>query len=497
MRETFRTHMGWLHSWVGFLGGLVLTAIFATGTLAVFDKEITQWMQPEVVLKANSVTATPVALHHAAETMQAEQQQGRFAFITLPSWRDPVIRVLHYDGHEFIGPVLDPIDGHLFPARQTAGGQFFFDFHFALRSGPVLGCTIVTILGICLLVAIGSGIAIQIKAMWPDLIVFRPFGARPRAWLDAHLITGVLFLPFLIMITYTGTAIRARGILPPHPLLVARHSEQTAQKADDRPKGGRKAAAQQTDLLPPPLAPLIAEAKERLQTDKCELILFSKTEIRIFRSDEASLFLSRDMVSFSRADGHYLGTHIQNGAAAKTTQLIHGLHYARFSTRLLLWLYFVSGFACTVLMASGLVLFLIKRRKNAGNRIMFRLAEGLTLATFIGLPISIMGLFWANRLLPVNMPERLSAETDVFFALWALSCLHGVLFSILKKPLIGWQLQITALAIMAMGVPALDICSQTHSWLHDATRYYVLDILVFLLGLSALFSLTILKRRSV
>lgn len=39
MRETFRTHMGWLHSWVGFLGGLVLTAIFATGTLAVLTKK--------------------------------------------------------------------------------------------------------------------------------------------------------------------------------------------------------------------------------------------------------------------------------------------------------------------------------------------------------------------------------------------------------------------------------------------------------------------------
>ncbi|WP_180537865.1 PepSY domain-containing protein, partial [Acetobacter orientalis] len=57
--------MGWLHSWLGLLAGLVLTCIFATGTLSVFDTEITHWMQPEIPLTAPPTLTAP-ALPHAA-----------------------------------------------------------------------------------------------------------------------------------------------------------------------------------------------------------------------------------------------------------------------------------------------------------------------------------------------------------------------------------------------------------------------------------------------
>lgn len=486
MRDTFRVHMGWLHSWVGFLAGLVLTCVFATGTLSVFDKEITQWMQPEVSLD-KPPAPTAVALQRAAETMVAEQEKDLFAFITLPSRRDSVIRVLHYDGHEFIGPVLDPVDGHRFPARQTAGGQFFFDFHYALRNGPVLGCTIVTLLGVCLLLTVGSGIAIQIKAMWPDLILFRPFGARPRAWLDAHLVTGVLFLPFLIMITYTGTVIRARDILPPHPFLPAQQAAVPVPAPATHPaKGNTPAPTSRTGPMPPPLGPLISRAQEIMHAERCELIIFSKDQIRIFRNDDASLFLTRDLVTFSRTDGHFISSLIQKGAAVRTVELLHGLHYARFSSPLLSWLYFLSGMACTVLMGSGLVLFLMKRRKTSGQMILFQTAEGLTIGVLVGLPLAIAGLLWANRLLPAHMPDRMHAEIQIFFALWMLSALHGLVCAFKNTASSGWRTQLTGLAFVALGLPVVDVLTHSHGWRHDATRYYTLDALIILMGLVAL-----------
>ena len=46
--KSFRQSMGWLHRWAGLLLGWLLFAIFLTGTLTVFDKEITWWMQPEL-----------------------------------------------------------------------------------------------------------------------------------------------------------------------------------------------------------------------------------------------------------------------------------------------------------------------------------------------------------------------------------------------------------------------------------------------------------------
>ena len=41
--------MNWIHSWSGLLFGWLLFAVFLTGTLTVFDNEITYWMQPELL----------------------------------------------------------------------------------------------------------------------------------------------------------------------------------------------------------------------------------------------------------------------------------------------------------------------------------------------------------------------------------------------------------------------------------------------------------------
>ena len=41
MGSTFRESMGWLHTWAGLVIGLLLFAVFWTGTLCVFDTEAT------------------------------------------------------------------------------------------------------------------------------------------------------------------------------------------------------------------------------------------------------------------------------------------------------------------------------------------------------------------------------------------------------------------------------------------------------------------------
>lgn len=38
-----------MHARAGLLSGWLLFAVFLTGTLTVFDNEITQWMQPELL----------------------------------------------------------------------------------------------------------------------------------------------------------------------------------------------------------------------------------------------------------------------------------------------------------------------------------------------------------------------------------------------------------------------------------------------------------------
>lgn len=486
MRETLRVHMGWLHSWAGFLAGLLLVLVFASGTLAVFDTEITHWMQPEVLL-TEQCDLSAAALQAAAQTVQAENAQGLSAFLSLPSRRDPVLRVLHHDGYEFIGPVLHATTGAAFPARATAGGQFFYNFHFSLRGGNQPGAQLVTFLGLCLLVAIGSGLVIHIKALWPDLVLFRPFGARPRAWVDAHLLAGVLFLPFLLFMGYTGTAIHARLLVPAQPFFSP--SGATPHKKEKTLAKG--AALPATPL--PPLGPLIAQARTLLHSPDGNLVLFTPDEVRVFKSDASGPFLTRDHVDFSRKDRHILRAVTHSPPAAATMQLMRGLHYARYAPLSLRWLYFLSGLAATALAASGLVVFLMKRRRSSGEQFAFRLAEALTITTLISFPVAVFGFFWANRCLPVTLADRTEWEITLFFTLWALCAAHALVLCGTRRAASSWQQQLGLLALGGCALPFLDYLCGAHPWRHGAGVFLTTDALAFAAGLIALYALLKLR----
>lgn len=82
--------MSWLHTWSGLLLGWVLFAIFLTGTLAVFDKEIDNWMRPET--PAHSVDqrqALGTALSYLRRAHAAESSWN----IGLPTERSPQLSV--------------------------------------------------------------------------------------------------------------------------------------------------------------------------------------------------------------------------------------------------------------------------------------------------------------------------------------------------------------------------------------------------------------------
>src|SRR5690606_37158598 len=92
MKHSITQSMSWLHTWAGLVLGWALVAIFVTGTLAVFDREITQWMQPEMpVSSSDREQAVTQAIdylreHHGSEARWQVQlpteRYGRLAVST-------------------------------------------------------------------------------------------------------------------------------------------------------------------------------------------------------------------------------------------------------------------------------------------------------------------------------------------------------------------------------------------------------------------------------
>ncbi len=136
--------------------------------------------------------------------------------------------------------------------------------------------------------------------------------------------------------------------------------------------------------------------------------------------------------------------------------MITGLHLGLFAEPVLRWLYFIVSLAGTAMVATGLVLWIAKRRQkarpgDAREAFSLRLVDGLNAGTIAGVVFGVAAVFLANRLLPADMPGRQVWEVRAFFIAWGLSLVYAFLFQRRK-----WQdLLAVAAAALAL-VPVVN-----------------------------------------
>lgn len=195
--------MTWLHTWAGLVLGGVLFAILWTGTLSVFDQEIDRWMIPATRLEP---AAEPVSLDALADFYQAAVADGAPSWrVVLPYGRDPVLRLSWRRASGNIEIALRPDTGERLPHPETlAATGFLFPFHYSLHIGVGrLGYWIVAAATMGMLALCVSGVAIH-RRLFVDFFVFRPGVAPARSIRDLHTVSGILGLPFNVVIAISG-----------------------------------------------------------------------------------------------------------------------------------------------------------------------------------------------------------------------------------------------------------------------------------------------------
>ncbi|WP_312450994.1 PepSY domain-containing protein [Stutzerimonas nitrititolerans] len=142
-----------------------------------------------------------------------------------------------------------------------------------------------------------------------------------------------------------------------------------------------------------------------------------------------------------------------------TYNVFSSLHLLRFAGAPLRWFAFLSGLLGTAMIATGLVLWVVKRlpeRQKLGRTPLGqRLVEALNVGTIAGLPLAIAIYFWANRLLPSTLAQRADWEIRSFFIAWALCLIHPLL----RPHKRAWieQLQLAAVLFAALPVFGLGL----------------------------------------
>ncbi|HSC68244.1 MAG TPA: PepSY-associated TM helix domain-containing protein [Cellvibrio sp.] len=448
MKNGFRQSMSWVHTWAGLVVGWILFFVFLTGTLGYFDTEIDRWMKPELPQD----TATMAQSLAAGEARLQQKAQGAERwFISPPTNRDnPNLRIFWQmpgkDGERGVSgnELLNSTTGEALAGRATGGGQTLYRMHYALHYLPSgVAYWIVGICSMFMLLAIITGVVIH-KKIFKDFFTFRPQKGQ-RSWLDMHNLLSVSALPFHLMITYSGLIFFAFTYMP----LIVAGSYGTGADAEEKFFNDIFDESDKMERANSPanlasLSAMVAIAESRWGANQVRYLDVANpgdanARVSIGRQLDSPLRASPELI-FDGVTGELLNDKAAATSAPRTVRdTFLGLHEGLFADTGLRWLYFLSGLLGTAMIATGMILWTVKRRpaqlKQAkGPDFGHRLVESLNLGTIVGLPIAIAAYFWANRLLSVEFAARGDWEVHTMFLVW----LAALIYPLTRKIMQGW-----------------------------------------------------------
>jgi hypothetical protein len=177
-------------------------------------------------------------------------------------------------------------------------------------------------------------------------------------------------------------------------------------------------------------------------------------------------------------------------AAAGTFKFLAGLHVTHFQQPWLRALYFLAGLSGCVMLGSGLLYWLEKRRlQNANGRFGIASMTLFTSALITGMPLATLAMLVANRWLPVGLNARADWEVQVFYGAWLLATAHAA-HAIWRSPQrrAPWSVHCLAISVLAvLAVVSNAWSTGDHPWQaikHGLTAVAGVDLV--LLGVALL-----------
>ncbi|MBB2206282.1 PepSY domain-containing protein [Gluconacetobacter takamatsuzukensis] len=433
--------MTWLHDWAGLLTGWVLLAIVLSGTLSVFRPEISMWMRPELAGRtADPIQAGAAAIdwlqHHAAHSSAWYlTAAGPRAPFTWGVWQQP-------DG-QFVQHALDPLSGAPDTLRDTLGGEFFYRFHFELQLPYPFGRLLAAIAALSLVLVLVTGIVAH-RRFFADFFTFRSQKGQ-RSWLDAHNLLGVVALPFHLAIALTG-AVTLGSLLLPWGATSAYQNSSADFQDDLSPAMVARPAAGTPGTLAP-VAPMLREAARRMGADGiAQIYVYNPADaaatIIVTSDNGAHIGFATHVLRLDGTTGQILADYREHRPVISTFATLYGLHVARFAPLPTRWLYFVSGLMLAAVIASGLRLRTLRRRRQGRPT---ERVERLNVGMIAGTPTAFAAYFLANRLLPPTLPAHADREVQAVFIAWGLLLALAMLLPAAR----GWRV-LSGLAVLAL-----------------------------------------------
>ena len=489
MHHSIRQSMAWLHSWTGLIFGWLVFAIFLMGSLSYYRHEINLWMQPPL---AQYEIKQDVAIKTAYQYLQEHAPNAKSWYLNVATPESPV-NTMYWEKAEggYGNATLDANTGKELQLSATEGGDFFYHFHYQLFGVPIpLGRLFVSLAAFIMLIALISGI-ITHKKIFTDFFTLRTFKSQ-RSWLDFHNVSSVIALPFFLTITFTGLAIFFYLYLPSG--MKKLYPENPYQYFTEI----RTKSTTLTQPLQPspnlPIEKLLSQVeqtwgKTSLSTINVKNPNTNQAQITFVQQQDHSITRDQPQIILNANNGQLLEDTKNRSAIATLNAGVYGLHMATFAQPLLRLGLFFSGILGCVMIASGLLLWSLKRQlQNKKDQFHFGhyLVDRLNVASFVGLPCATVAYLFANRLFTITATTP-NYEIYSFFFMWLFSFVAALCC---KKQYL-WQSQLALFIVLALLLPFLNLgYLLLHGYISSFSDYWLfarLDMFLWLFAGLAIF----------
>ena len=191
--------------------------------------------------------------------------------------------------------------------------------------------------------------------------------------------------------------------------------------------------------------------------------------------------------------GEKLHSTKNDSAIATLNAGVYGLHMATFAQPLLRLALFFSGLLGCAMIASGLLLWSLKRQlqtKTEKFHFGYYLVQRLNVTAIIGLPIAVLSYFYSNRI-GLMLQSTQNYEVTTFFAVWLF--IFAISLCIKKQYL--WKKQLAIFIALAFGLAIFNLfflLQQNHiqNQIQNFAQFWSffrIDLFMLIFGLLAIF----------
>jgi uncharacterized iron-regulated membrane protein len=391
------------HLSLGLAAGIGLYILCLTGTALVFHEEFERWEQPGV---PELDSASPAAAERAAnEALARLDEPPHHFYVGLPTTTLPRLWVSDGERTWFADAT-----GALVAEADHEWSHFLEKLHYYLTLPTLPGLTLVGILGVLMVALCLSGLLAHPR-LFRDAFRLRLSSSKRLAEADLHNRLSVWAFPFHLVIALTGAAI-GLSLLVAAVFAPVVNDGETATFFD--PVFGAETEGPDT---PAPLADFgtaLASFGGKTPDSRAWIVIFHDPGTAGQSAEILAYFPRRlifgDYMGFD-ADGT-LGdwTGLSNGTVGQqVVASLYPLHFGSFGGLPVKLLYGLLGLAACAVVASGLNIWLLKRRQ--GGRALPAFERAWT-ATVWGTPLVLAAVAFCD----LAVSQSLSVLVTLFWA---------------------------------------------------------------------------------